>query len=80
MKSAVKKWGSSAAVRIPTAIMNTIPLELGEMVDARAEAGRIVIRPVREKAIHINKLIKAITANNLHKPADFGPAAGKEVW
>ena len=80
MKSAVKKWGNSAAVRIPTVIMDAIPLELGEMVDVRAEAGRIVIRPVREKASDINKLIKAITGDNLHEPADFGPAAGKEVW
>ena len=61
MKSLVKKWGKSAAVRIPTAVMDAIQLELGEIVDVRAEAGRIVIRPVREKASDLKKLIKSIT-------------------
>jgi len=58
--------------------MDAIPLELGEMVDLRAEAGRIVIRPVRERASDLKELIKAITSDNLHEPAD-SPAAGKEV-
>ncbi|HYR90998.1 MAG TPA: AbrB/MazE/SpoVT family DNA-binding domain-containing protein, partial [Terriglobia bacterium] len=50
MKSVVKKWGNSAAVRIPAAVMEAIPLELDESVDVREEAGRIVIEPVRQKA------------------------------
>ncbi len=80
MKSVVKKWGNSAAVRIPAAVMEAIPLELDEPVDVREEAGRIVIEPVRQKAYDINALIKAITSENLHKAADFGAAVGKEVW
>jgi uncharacterized protein (DUF433 family) len=35
---------------------------------------------LRERLLKRNKLIKAITGDNLHEPADFGPAAGKEVW
>ena len=49
MKSVVKKWGNSAAIRIPAAVMEAIPLELGELVDVRVEAGRIVIEPDRQK-------------------------------
>ena len=80
MKSVVKKWGNSAAVRIPAAVMDEIPLELGEPVDVREEAGRIVIEPIRKKAFDANALIKAITSENLHETADFGAAVGKEVW
>ena len=80
MKSVVKKWGNSAAVRIPAAIMEAIPLELDEPVEVREEAGRIVIEPVRQKAYDIKALIKAITRENLHEAADFGAAVGKEVW
>ena len=80
MKSVVKKWGNSAAVRIPAAVMKAIPLELDEPVDVREEAGRIVIEPVRHKAYDIDALIKAITSENLHDAADFGLAVGKEVW
>ena len=80
MKSVVKKWGNSAAVRIPAAVMEAIPLELDESVDVREEAGRIVIEPVRQKAYDIDVLIKGITSENLHEAADFGSAVGKEVW
>ena len=80
MKSVVKKWGNSAAVRIPAAVMEAIPLELDEPVDVREEAGRIVIEPVRQKTYDINTLIKGITRANLHEAVDFGPPVGKEVW
>lgn len=80
MKSVVKKWGNSAAVRIPAAVMEAVPLQLDEPVDVREEAGRIVIEPVRHKAYDINTLIKGITRENLHEAVDFGAAVGKEVW
>jgi hypothetical protein len=40
-----KEMGNSAAVRIPAAVMQATDLD--EVVDVRAEAGRIVIEPVR---------------------------------
>jgi antitoxin MazE len=61
MKSVVKKWGRSAAVRIPAEVMDAVPLEVGEPVDVREEAGRIVIEPVRQKTYDMNALIKGIT-------------------
>ena len=80
MKSVVKKWGNSAAVRIPAVVMEAIPLELDEPVDVRAEAGRIVIEPIRQKTYDVNALIKGITSENLHEAVDFGVPKGKEVW
>ena len=80
MKSVVKKWGNSAAVRIPAAVMEAIHLEIDEPVDVREEAGRIVIEPVRQKAYDINRLIQGITSENLHEPVDFGAPVGKEAW
>ena len=80
MKSVVKKWGNSAAVRIPAAVMQAIPLELDEPVNVREEAGRIVIEPLRQKAYDIDALIEGITGENLHEASDFGLPVGKEVW
>ena len=80
MKATVKKWGNSAAVRIPAAVMQATDLALDEVVDVRAEAGRIVIEPVRQKTYDIDELLKGITSKNLHKLVDFGPAQGREVW
>jgi antitoxin MazE len=80
MKSTVKKWGNSAAVRIPASVMQATHLDLDEEVDVREEAGRIVIEPVRRKTYELGKLLKGITAKNRHKAVDFGTAMGKEVW
>jgi antitoxin MazE len=80
MKATVKKWGNSAAVRIPAAVMQATDLDLDEGVDVRAEARRIVIEPVRQKTYDIDELLKGITSKNLYKRVDFGPPQGKEVW
>jgi len=80
MKGVVKKWGNSAAVRIPAAVLEAMHLRLDEEVDVREEAGRIVIEPVREKAYRLDDLLRGITAKNLHGSIDFGAAKGKEVW
>jgi antitoxin MazE len=76
----VKKWGNSAAVRIPVSVMQATRLDLDEVVDVREEAGRIVIEPVRQKTYQLAKLLKGITAKNQHRAVDFGPAMGKEAW
>ena len=80
MRATVKKWGNSAAVRIPASVLRAIQLNLNEVVDVREEAGRIVIEPVRQKTYELDELLKGITRRNLHDAMDFGPAAGKEVW
>ena len=80
MKTTVKKWGNSAAVRIPAAVMQAMRLDLDETVDIREEAGRIVIQPVREKAYDLRNLLERITVKNQHHALDFGPPVGNEVW
>jgi antitoxin component of MazEF toxin-antitoxin module len=47
MKGTVKKWGNSAAVRIPAAVLEAAHVGLDQVVDVREEAGRIIIEPVR---------------------------------
>jgi antitoxin MazE len=78
MRVIVKKWGNSASVRIPAAIMEAASLSLDETVDVREEDGRIVIEPVRQTTYDIAQLIAGITAENMHAEVDFGPAVGKE--
>jgi antitoxin MazE len=80
VRATVKKWGNSAAVRIPASVMQATRLNLDEVVDVREESGRVVIEPVRRKSYDLDKLLKAITSKNQHEAVDFGPAAGKEVW
>jgi antitoxin MazE len=79
MRVTVKKWGNSAAVRIPAAIMEAAQLSLDETVDVREEGGRIVIEPVRPKGYDLAQLLAGITPANLHAEVDFGAPAGKEA-
>jgi antitoxin MazE len=79
MKSVVKKWGNSAALRIPAPIMRAARLELDEPVDVREESGRIIIEATRPKEYDLATLVRGITRENLHKEIDFGGPVGKEV-
>lgn len=78
MRVIVKKWGNSASVRIPAAIMAAARLRLDEAVDVREEGGRIVIEPVHPKEYDLDQLLAAITPENRHVEADFGAPVGKE--
>jgi antitoxin MazE len=80
MKAVVKKWGNSASVRIPSAVLHAAKLRLEDSVDVREESGRIVIEPVPRKEYDLSELLKRITPKNLHEEADFGRRVGKEAW
>ena len=80
MKATVKKWGNSAAVRIPASVMEAMHHDLDEVVEVREEKGRIVIEPVRQKTYALDDLLNGITSKNLHEAVNFGPPEGKEVW
>lgn len=80
MKAAIKKWGNSAAVRIPASVMQAIHLRLDAEVEVRAEQGRIVIEPTLQKTYRLDDLLKGISSKNLHGEVDLGPAEGREAW
>ena len=80
MKVIIKKWGNSAAVRIPATIMAAAHIGLDQVVEVREEHGRIIIEPVRCKVYKLVELLRGITGKNLHQPATTGAPVGKEIW
>ena len=80
MQGIVKKWGNSAAVRIPSAVLEAAQMRLEQQVDVREEGGRIIIEPIHPARYAIDDLVAAITDENRHDPVDMGPIAGKEAW
>jgi len=80
MQLTVKKWGNSASIRIPAAIMAAAQLKLDDPVDVREEDGRIIIEPLAHKTYDIKDLLAGITADNLHAEIPVGPAVGNEAW
>ena len=73
MRAVVKKWGNSASVRIPAAVMQAVQLQLNDAVDVREEA-------VRVKEYDLNEMLKRIKPENLHQEVEFGRPIGKEAW
>lgn len=80
MRVTVKKWGNSASVRIPAAIMKAAKLRLEDAVDVREESGRVVIEPMRPDEYDLEALLGQITPENLHAEVSFGRAVGKESF
>ena len=80
MRVTVKKWGNSAAVRIPAAIMEAAQIAPDAVVDVSEEDGRIVIVPLRNEAFDLDSLVSKMTPDNLHDEIDVGPAQGREAW
>lgn len=84
MHTTIKKWGNSASVRIPAAMMSALNIQPESVVDIRQEQGRIVIEPIREtekkRRYSLDELLSQVTDENRHSEADFGKAVGNEAW
>jgi antitoxin MazE len=79
MRVTVKKWGNSASVRIPAAVMAAAKVRLEQSVDVREDKGRIIIEPIRRPKFDLNDLVAQITDENRHDETDFGNPIGKEI-
>ncbi len=79
MEVVIKKWGNSAAVRIPASIMKAAKISLEQAVDVREEDGRVVIQPRHSHAYRLDELLAGITKGNCHHEVDSGPAVGREA-
>lgn len=79
MRAALKKWGNSAAVRIPAGVMEAANVTLGQEVSVREQDGKIVIEPVRRPRKSLAEYLDGITPENRHGEASYGPDIGKEV-
>jgi antitoxin MazE len=79
MRSTVRKWGNSAAVRVPASVMAEARLEIDQPVELRVEEGRVVIEPIAPADASLDDLLAGVTADNLHGEEEFGPPVGREA-
>jgi antitoxin MazE len=80
MQVQVKKWGNSASVRIPSALMTSAHLQLDQMVEIREEGGRLVIEPIVVPSYDLDDMLSNMTPDTFHDDLDFGTSIGSEVW
>ncbi len=80
MSNTVRKWGNSAAIRIPAAILAAARLKLDQPVALREEGGRIIIEALPAPAFELDTLVAAITPRNRHAADDSDAPRGREAW
>lgn len=78
MRSVLRKWGNSAALRVPSAVMEEASLKIDQPVDIRVEKGRIIVEPLGALEFSLDELLSGVTSENLHAGVDFGRPVGKE--
>jgi antitoxin MazE len=80
MKILVKKWGNSAAVRIPAPILAAASIGVDQAVDIREESGRILIEPIKAEPYDLDALIDQMRPETFPEEVDYGPPRGREIW
>lgn len=80
MKSVIRKWGNSPALRLPKAALDEAAFTLEQKVNLTVTPGRIVIEPIDTVEYDLDELVDGITAANSHGEVGFGKPAGKEAF
>ncbi len=80
MRTRVKKWGNSLALRIPKSFATEVGLDFDTPVDLSLVDGKLVVTPAIEPALTLEYLLAQVTDDNLHREVDTGPPMGNEAW
>lgn len=80
MRTRVKKWGNSLAVRIPRAFAAEAGLEPDADVEMTLVDGSLVVTSVAREDARLADLLSRVTEENLHEEIDSGVAVGGEAW
>ncbi len=80
MRLQIKKWGNSAAVRIPASVIAAASMHIDQAVEVREEDGRIVIEAIADNPNALEALLDQMDPKTFPSDVDFGTAVGHEVW
>ena len=77
MKTQVKQWGNSVAVRIPKPFAEEIGIVDGTNIEISLVNKKIIVSKAKSK---LSDLLEKITPENIHGETSTGFIKGKEVW
>ncbi len=80
MRLQAKMGGDDSAVCIPPSVMALAGLRHDQIVDVRAESGKIVISPVTAPKYDLDQMFALMTPDTFPDNLDFGPPKGLEAW
>jgi antitoxin MazE len=80
MKTQLKKWGNSLAIRVPKPVIAAAKLKAGDRLEFKVVgpgALHIHADKARPKLSH---LVREITRENRHVETEWGNPTGNELW
>ncbi|EIF0350608.1 type II toxin-antitoxin system antitoxin MazE [Salmonella enterica] len=81
IRSNVKRWGNSPAVRIPASVMQALHLNIDDEIKIELVEGKLIIEPVtNEIEFSLAQLVNGITDENQHDLVEWGAPVGGEAW
>ena len=78
MKTTVKKWGNSLAIRIPKVISEELNIEYDTEVEMTARDGFLILNPL--PGYRLKDLLAEVSHENLHEEIRTGDRTGREEW
>ena len=78
MKTTVRKWGNSLAIRIPKAISEELSINEKTELEMSARDGLLILKPKHRYIL--KDMLSEITDENLHMEIDTGSRTGVEEW
>lgn len=78
MRTQIKRRRKLAEIRSPQQVMEAASLSIGQIVDVRAECGRIVITTIDRPRYELTDLLNKMTPDTFHDQVDFGRPVGGE--
>ena len=78
----ISKWGNSAAIRLPKAVLDELGLKQGQTVELTVQDGKGIIEPARPKKITLAWIISEMDRlgpENAPGTVDWGPDRGDEI-
>ncbi|AEI82204.1 PemI-like protein (plasmid) [Cupriavidus necator N-1] len=83
MELSIQKWGNSAAVRLPTTLLEQLKVALGDKLSVDVRPDGVMLKPARHK-YSLDELVaqcdpKAPTPRGLADWSGVKPV-GREVW
>lgn len=72
MRGVIRKWGNSAAIRLPSSMLKSLRVGIDDLMEMRVERGNLVLQPVRSQEFTLTQLLGGIKQANTHAEIDFG--------
>jgi antitoxin MazE len=80
VKSTVKRWGNSLAVRLPKDLAQTLELDEGSSITLEIVEDGLLVKSSKPRRRDLETLLRGVTRETIHDETDWGEALGKEAW